>query len=405
MADVRWVYALPAGPAELERRAAVDRRIGAWWAAFRDKVGALEALFDEREDWDLPAWMEASLQAIEPDLMWEFGPAVQGSGHRLVITPEQRRDLRPLVERILAAAPRIDGWEFHAHRPGEPLEVARAKVQARSGRASTLTGASISRGESHLLDLTFTGPDVASEGDTESQNEAFVLSEALLGERVLDCWIGEIAVRPPPKRGLLRRLTGSTRAPELVALDDLRITVDGSIDEVERSLPAQPFLELLDTIDSWSLLELKPEPADEYADQTDLFVAKTPNVELWRATRTPTFYSQRFSRCGEIFCYLKLDGAEGIDQEKFADKGEIEDALDALLIPAGWGCQIGGGTGLRYSYIELALRDTVQALPAIRKLLADGNVSRRSWILFHDCEHGGEWIGIHDDTPAPPRTD
>ena len=96
MADVRWVYALPAGTAELERRAAVDRRIGAWWAAFRDKVGALEALFDEREDWDLAAWMEASLQAIEPDVMWEFGPAVQGSGHRLKTgtTFFQRRDRR-----------------------------------------------------------------------------------------------------------------------------------------------------------------------------------------------------------------------------------------------------------------------------------------------------------------------
>src|SRR5690606_29317601 len=114
------------------------------------------------------------------------------------------------------------------------------------------------------------------------------------------------------------------------------------------------------------------------------------------------FFDERFSRLGDKFCYLKLDGSQGVEDERFADKGEIEDALDALLRPAGWGCQIGGGTGLRYSYIELALRDCEQALPAIRGLLAGGNVPKRSWVLFHDCEQATEWVGVYDDSPPPP---
>jgi len=32
--------------------------------------------------------------------MWEFGPAVNKEGHRLVITPESAHHLRPLVNRI-----------------------------------------------------------------------------------------------------------------------------------------------------------------------------------------------------------------------------------------------------------------------------------------------------------------
>lgn len=46
--------------------------------------------------------------------------------------------------------------------------------------------------------------------------------------------------------------------------------------------------------------------------------------------------------------------------------------------------------------------DKGRALPAIRRLLAEGNVPKRSWLLFHDCELRGEWIGIHDDAPDPP---
>ncbi len=153
---------------------------------------------------------------------------------------------------------------------------------------------------------------------------------------------------------------------------------------------------------TWSLLKLEPESQPDYPWQCDLFVAKTPNLDLWRATRAPRFYDERFSATGETFCYRKLDGSQGLDEEKFADKAAIEDALDELLIPAGLGCQIGGGTGLKYSYIELALNDTQRALPLIRERMADGNVPRRSWILFHRCERQTEWIGIYDDSPPPP---
>ena len=44
--------------------------------------------------------MEDTLQAIHPSLMWEYGNAVRGPGHRLVITPESRRFLRPMVRTI-----------------------------------------------------------------------------------------------------------------------------------------------------------------------------------------------------------------------------------------------------------------------------------------------------------------
>jgi Ca2+:H+ antiporter len=43
--------------------------------------------------------------------MWEFGRAIATDGHRLVITPETVKELRPLVDELLARAPAIPGWE------------------------------------------------------------------------------------------------------------------------------------------------------------------------------------------------------------------------------------------------------------------------------------------------------
>jgi hypothetical protein len=115
-----------------------------------------------------------------------------------------------------------------------------------------------------------------------------------------------------------------------------------------------------------------------------------------------SFCSERFSRVGEMFCYLKIDGGDGLDAAHFGDRGDIEDGLDAALIPAELGCVVGGGTGKMYAYIDLALLDVLAAAEAIRTVLRKGNINRRTWLLFHDADLADEWIGIYDDTPAPP---
>jgi hypothetical protein len=82
--------------------------------------------------------------------------------------------------------------------------------------------------------------------------------------------------------------------------------------------------------------------------------------------------------------------------------GSIEDALNETLVPARAGCVIGGGTGLRHSCIDLALADVDAAVPLIKSRLRAGNTNRRAWLLFVDAPLVHEWIGVYDDSPAPP---
>jgi hypothetical protein len=124
---------------------------------------------------------------------------------------------------------------------------------------------------------------------------------------------------------------------------------------------------------------------------------------MWTTAHTGgLFFSERFTRCGETFCYLKIDGAEGLEGSAFEGKDEIEEALDALLGAAKLGCTIGGGSGLRYSYIDLALADLGPGIQAIRKVLRAAKIPKRTWIQFYDSDLGAEWVGIYDDTPPPP---
>lgn len=104
---MRWRFADLANCVEAKRYRALVAKIDDWWQEFAGKTDLLRAHFKGQTQWDLPEWMTDHLQAIHPDLMWEFGPAVHGEGHRLVITPEFRHFLLPLITTILDRAPQL----------------------------------------------------------------------------------------------------------------------------------------------------------------------------------------------------------------------------------------------------------------------------------------------------------
>jgi hypothetical protein len=72
------------------------------------------------------------------------------------------------------------------------------------------------------------------------------------------------------------------------------------------------------------------------------------------------------------------------------------------LRPGELGSTVGGGTGLRYSYIELALTDVEQAWEQIGNILRAGHLPERTWLLFHDSDVRFQWRGLYDETPEPP---
>ncbi len=383
---MRWEFIDPELESETRERAALIAAIDRWWEAFAAKAGELEDLFRGRSRWDLPAFMNEHLHAIHERLMWEFGPGVEG-GHRLVITPEAEIHLHPLVKAVIGRAPKVEGWQFYPFRLPEPPETAGELVRARTG--ATLEGIKIRArmGPRNRIDLVFHS-EVIDDAD-ELRRLAFVAAESLLGEEVLNDWIGIISVADEAK--------DTWAGPER-----LRSTVETLIGTVREQLPRKPLHERDD--DGWTMWRLDPDDKDDYPARTDLVVGKSLLPEMWMTAQEGSlFSSRRFSRCGETFCYVKIDGsAKTIIPEEFKERSELEQAVHSALREAGLGSHVGGGAGRRYSYLDLAVTDVGRAIPVLRETLRRSAVAPRSWLQFMDTVWGHEWVGVWDDAPMPP---
>lgn len=392
---MRWLYADPTSPTEAayvqETIAAIDR----WWQAFQGHAGDIAKACQRRTSFDLPRFMEDHLQAIHPELMWDFGPALKQPGERLVITPESQRHLRPMLRTLFERAPKVGGWEFYPYRPAETAEVVIESVKARVG--VQIEGALVepSLGPGNKVNLHYAFPKSKKLTDELAQQAAFVATEALMGEQVLDTWIGEIGLVEENGREAGHALDLTRTQATVAAL------IRGRLDQ----LPGLPRKDL-SLNDDWTSVELEPpEAADDYQGRSDLVVATIREVALFEAIHCGLpFTSACFSRVGETFCYLKLDGADLGGMNLVDYRTPVEEALQAALAAAGGGCVMGGGSGLRYAYIDMALTEMKRATPLIRHVLAEHKAPTRSWLLFNDDDLAAEWIGAFRETEAPPGT-
>jgi hypothetical protein len=158
-----------------------------------------------------------------------------------------------------------------------------------------------------------------------------------------------------------------------------------------------------ETEERYHIYRAEPDPADDYPERTDVVTVVTRAPELFEATcNGMAFDSEDFAQRGELFCYLKLDGAtaEGM---RFPDRDAVENAIEEALRRSDAGWLLGSATGLRYSYVDLAVTDLDRAIEALRLTLQAGGVPRRTWLLFFDTEREDEWVGMWDDSPPPPN--
>jgi hypothetical protein len=401
---MRWQFGDTSDPEFRANRELYLAKIEAWWNEFKRAADSIDGTFSSNSTIDIVAWMHEHLHAVHPQLMWEYGPAVKGPGHRLVITPESSRHLRPLTSSLMKRAPKLDRWEFYEYRLPEDVGMAHQTIRVRADFDSSEFKVRIQRNELNRIDLCYFAPNIAGADDRHALNAAFVATETLLGEERLDKWVGNIEVCPLKRPSVVASLLrlGNSGPKHLIPLERMKDTFDSVINSIREQLPPEPHYKRTENA-QWSVCELTPIQAADYPQQLDLIASVFIDPAMWSAAHSHgNFYSGRYSQCGETFCYVKIDGADGFEDSKFADRSEIEDALTEQLTRHKLGCHIGGGTGLRYSYVDLAVVDLPRGIQAVRQILQAGRVSNRSWIQFHDSDLIAEWIGVYDDSPEPP---
>lgn len=388
-AAMRWLYIDDHDKEEDASRAAVLSRIERWWTAFADNAGELKLHFESDSDFDVPAFMREYLESIDQRIGWEFGPALDGDGDRLVITPEDNLRLRPLCDAIIARAPDVEGWEFYHGRVAETPEFARASVEGETGAELGRCRVQTHVDEMNRVALRFYLPDC---DDIELGGvQASIASESLMGEEAFARWVGRV--------DMVERESGDAWAP----LDALKRHVFAEVATIDGTLPDTALVSNPDAL-KWSLWRLSPPKQSEYPRQQDLIMGSSALDKMSACAQLGlNFDSRRYSKVGETFCFLKFDGEGRKVGPRMKERKEIEKRVNRALTESKLGCVVGTGTGKQYSYLDLALVKVDDAIPLIREQMQQGGVANRSWLLFHDAHLGDEWIGVYDDTPPPPR--
>ncbi|MGE0210798.1 MAG: hypothetical protein AB7S41_03805 [Parvibaculaceae bacterium] len=369
------------------------RRIDAFWRTFAENADRIRGQIDQTESFDTASFMIETLAPISPDLMFEFGPGSDGR-HSLAITTEWQDALAVFARALLVRAPTVEGFQFTDVRPPCQPEEAVPAIEARCGGHFPPMVWSVNRGDFNLVDVSYRAEN-SHVPDERLQWVAETAVSTVLGEQDVREWIGIIGSQQDSDWHDMAQGVG---------LENLRDAFLERVRAIQAGLPKKPHWQTAGEVgQKWFRATLEPEPAQDYGaryDSRTIIGSREDIVQCWLAGAR--FSSARFSNHLETFCYLKIDGSVDDPLPRHDSREALEIALNDVLRPNGLGAVYGGGTGLRYSYIDLALQSFPDAVGRIQDCLQKSEVTPRCWILFWDDVLTQQWIGARPDSPPPP---
>lgn len=194
----------------------------AWWASEGRTISPHEisAAHDQ---------LTRRVQAINPELTWNFGPGAS-SEHRLTVTAGGDAELRPSAERWLRAAPASDAtWEFRAAQEAEPealqqrLELGEHSLDLAATRFVIETDH-----ERRRADVGVFHPKFGEIGLDASQQVTYLVLDWTLGEDAVERWVGAIdALVDPPSDAQ----SGEDLRASIAALDSANVPEEWAIAE------------------------------------------------------------------------------------------------------------------------------------------------------------------------------
>lgn len=394
---MRWNFIESSNETEVAYKRQKQAAISTWWKSFE---GQAETLFQAGKKHDLDSivdWVDEHLHKVHPDLMWDV--TVDDKECLFVITPESSHELRPLVETMVQSAPTIPKWRFGTYREPHAATVGEIGDTRITSDISDLHFLAHSR-TFNIIDVVFMSSHFKRDDEQNDLGSCFVICELLLGEELLDKRIGMIETRSyhRPLQEKIVNLFGRTKHNPTEGGrpgDELLECVSSLKDEMVKALPDTPFYKT--KFEEFTGIFVQP--SDNALPSRFTFSTALPDV-ISSINNRFLFHSERFSKLGEKFCYLKLADMEEI-RSSVEKRGAVEDTIDAALRQAHVGCVFGGGAGQECAFIDLILADVEKAIPIIRQIAQTEQFSDRSWLLFHDTPWIAEWVGLTASSPVP----
>lgn len=372
------------------------KRVDAFWKTFHENMSKIIPSFKGEIDFKAHDFMGKALRKVHPDLDYYFIPS-SARHMQLTISVSSRMDLYPVVDLLWNKCRRVGKtWSFCFRRQREKYDFVKFFVEVRTGGNLDEYQFFGSLDNLNRINLMFIHKDaVTIENQYKAVNELTEGLCLLIGEITHRIWIGTLDI-----------ISQCPREEKIYPLSSLPQFVDEKIKEAKKRLPKEPFA-TIDGAAQWLGIDFEPPENCDYTGRSDMITSCTMLPEVIEsAFNDARFYSARFSNFDEIFCYLKMERwmtNDEADNEKY--KEDLIDELNMALRKNKMGMVTGAGTGLKYSYIDFVISNVARGGRIIQSKLRKFKIPRNAWILFFDSEKEAQWIGVYDDTPAPPLPD
>jgi hypothetical protein len=400
---IRYRFFQPTDDAETGLYLRQMNSIGEFWQRFRQVSGR------RASTWAVE--LRALLETSVPGLGLEVRESANGV-RRLYIVPVAGAEYTPLARAFVERAPEIPGWEFGVEREPQELIASLGATYKDQGVDLSHARARVGVGRGHGLEVVLASEHFRSLDADADLDAAHQLLNHLLGDQLMNHWVCNVSTVAQPKPSPLR-LLGAEHQRLPLSLAELMPSVEAAVRGIDQGLPEHPCHTHCEQAE-WVMFECEQgNPSASAEPASDLLMACTMRPEMlkWHL-QGGEFSSRRFSRCGEHFCYLKLEGGPDVAEDA-ERRVQLEEQLDRWLVPGRLGCVVGGGPGRNHQYVLLALTELDHAITLLGRQLSQvlgaskasggGGFGGKSWMLFCDSEWRQEWVGFGHSGP-PTRS-
>lgn len=196
----------PAPTAKAEVLDETQQTVEAFWRWFAEQAPRLATLARDTPV-DAMTQIDAEIMRVHVEIGAELAPGTPPEPHTLVLTAHGIREHAPLVETLVAAAPKIDGWKVVAFRP----RMAMATIEVGETTVATADVRVVATQQGSMIDAVVYVPS----GQEDPALVALPILDHYLGEYDAMMKLGAIEFQP-----LAKAPADAITMPELVKLVD-----------------------------------------------------------------------------------------------------------------------------------------------------------------------------------------
>lgn len=358
----RWIYANQGDAAEISRKASVSKEISEFWEKFEREEDKINNVKNPTNCYqEAKKWMDEYLSAIDSDLSWSIVVNPQDeTKSMLIIESEWDKGKQAIARDVLAAAPKRADWSFTNEAPPNGTINLLFSYEKNFSRPMPPITVSYELNEANLIDIKYQTKDAK---DIEDRIGGFV--KGAIGNNLSERWVKEIDV-----------VEGEGKTEPVIAIPQMLKEVSKLKSDAIARLPNKR---------CW---EMNHGEAQERAFQ------------LARFYRTTRFYSERYSKFNEQFCFLRLPSTAVPEK---TDKIELAKSLNRKLIETKNACVLSYDEDQHNKTIDynLAVENVNKMIPVLRDFAAKRKLPESTYLMFHDSDLKYEWIAMYATTKEP----